>query len=68
MKTAFSEYHEEVIKPALGCLSRHWKGYIALVAVVYGVMMAGWWIYWYSEEISKFFAGIRYRFTRKEAA
>ena len=68
MKLAFNEYYEMVMKPALSWLRKHWRGYVILTLVVFGIMEAGFLTWWYSDKISEVITSIKEVFTKKKEA
>ena len=47
MKKAMKDYNETCLKPSLGWIKRHWKGYtlfvVGIYAVAYGIGVAYCW-------------------------
>ena len=68
MREALKEYNESVLKPSMKWISKHWKGYVLLCAVVYGGLLAWFYWTWYSDEIIEFFGKIKSKFVGKEEA
>lgn len=52
MKAAWNEYWDEVYKPGMRWLSKHWKGYMIFAVVVYVVTLCGAMAYIYRHEIA----------------